>query len=200
MWETKLDRPGDGGASGYDRGVSETGDGYGRRSSTVHPLTPLLLDQRDPLARGRAHGEHWREEIHELATIRLALALRRGDFRDEAEVLAVAGLGAALPPAAAPRLAVHGEEWFLPATALGAAAPAGPLPIRAIGFLDRGAAAAVTPLGQATTLHRLVTHCATLEGHGAHAFRHLERLAREVPGHQVTLGEPGAVLDLLAAH
>jgi len=116
------------------------------------------------------------------------------------EVLAVAGLGAALPPAAAPRLAVHGEEWFLPATALGAAAPAGPLPIRAIGFLDRGAAAAVTPLGQATTLHRLVTHCATLEGHGAHAFRHLERLAREVPGHQVTLGEPGAVLDLLAAH
>ena len=110
MWETKLDRPGDGGASGYDRGVSGTGDGYGRRSSTVHPLTPLLLDQRDPLARGRAHGEHWREEIHELAAIRLALALRRGDFRDEAEVLAVAGLHLPVLRSELPELAdeLHG--------------------------------------------------------------------------------------------
>jgi len=57
-----------------------------------HPLEPLLLDQVDPRARGRAHGEHWRAEIQELAEIRLGLALRRGDFLDVEEVLAVAGL------------------------------------------------------------------------------------------------------------
>ena len=60
--------------------------------SSRHPLTPLLLDQVDPRSRGRAHGEQWRDAIHQLARIRLELALRRGDFQDEEEVLAVAGL------------------------------------------------------------------------------------------------------------
>ncbi|MEX1368815.1 MAG: C45 family peptidase [Nannocystaceae bacterium] len=59
-------------------------------SSGPHPLEPLLLDQVEPLERGRAHGEHWREAIHELAQIRVGLALRRGSFVDEAELLGVA--------------------------------------------------------------------------------------------------------------
>ena len=63
-----------------------------KNAERSHPLEPLLLDQADSRERGRAHGEHWRGEIRELAEIRLALALRRGDFLDEAEVLAVAGL------------------------------------------------------------------------------------------------------------
>lgn len=91
MWESKLDRGPQNGAWGYDRSVSVTGEGDSTRSSR-HPLTPLLLDQVEPRARGRAHGEQWRDAIHELAQVRLELALRRGDFRDEQEVLAVAGL------------------------------------------------------------------------------------------------------------
>ena len=63
-----------------------------RGGRVAHPLEPLLLDQVDPKERGRAHGEHWRGAIAELAEVRVALALRCGDFRDEAEVLGVAGL------------------------------------------------------------------------------------------------------------
>ncbi|MCB0982776.1 MAG: hypothetical protein R2694_02310 [Ilumatobacteraceae bacterium] len=117
------------------------------------------------------------------------------------EVLVAAGRpdgAVVLPPGDAPRLAVHGDEWFLPASALGATVPAGPVPIRAIGFLERGPGAAVEPLGQASTLQRLVSHCATLDRHGAADFRRLERLARQSPGYQVVLGAPGEVLDLLA--
>lgn len=69
--------------------VSEPKAGNVTRS---HLLEPLLLDQADPRERGRAHGEHWRAAIHELAEIRLALTLRRSAFLDEAEVLAAAGL------------------------------------------------------------------------------------------------------------
>jgi isopenicillin-N N-acyltransferase like protein len=70
----------------------------------------LVLDQVDPRERGRAHGEHWRAAIHELAEIRLGLTLRRGDFLDEAEVLAAAGLHLPVLHARLPRLAqeLHG--------------------------------------------------------------------------------------------
>jgi isopenicillin-N N-acyltransferase-like protein len=39
------------------------------------PLTPVLFDQNDARARGRAHGELWRAQIRELAALRLELAL-----------------------------------------------------------------------------------------------------------------------------
>ncbi len=55
-------------------------------------MVPLLLDQRDPAARGEAHGEVWREHIRELADMRVRLCLVRGNFRNEREVLDVAGL------------------------------------------------------------------------------------------------------------
>ena len=57
-----------------------------------HPLEPLLLTQVDPRARGRAHGEHWRQAIGELAELRLGLTLRRSRFASAAELLAAAGL------------------------------------------------------------------------------------------------------------
>lgn len=63
-----------------------------KNAERSHPLEPLLLDHVDPRQRGRAHGEHWRAAIHELAEIRLALTLRRSGFLDEGEVLAAAGL------------------------------------------------------------------------------------------------------------
>jgi isopenicillin-N N-acyltransferase like protein len=69
--------------------VSEPGPNNAERS---HPLEPLVLDHVDPRERGRAHGEHWRAAIRELAEIRLALTLRRSAFVDEGEVLAAAGL------------------------------------------------------------------------------------------------------------
>lgn len=53
-------------------------------------LEPLLLDQDDPTARGRAHGEHWRAEIGELAALRLRLCRERGAFSGDAEVLRLA--------------------------------------------------------------------------------------------------------------
>jgi isopenicillin-N N-acyltransferase-like protein len=63
-----------------------------RSNDAAHPLEPLVLDQAQPRDRGRAHGEHWRAAIHELAELRLALTLRRSGFLDEDEVLAAAGL------------------------------------------------------------------------------------------------------------
>lgn len=39
------------------------------------PLAPVLFDQNDGASRGRAHGEHWREEIREIAALRFELAL-----------------------------------------------------------------------------------------------------------------------------
>lgn len=49
-------------------------------------LEPLVLEQVDPADRGRAHGEHWRAEIRELASIRWALCRERGAFEDDAEL------------------------------------------------------------------------------------------------------------------
>ncbi len=75
-----------------------------------HVLEPLVLDQVDARARGRAHGEHWRAAIHELAELRLGLTLRRSGFLDEAEVLAAAGLHLPVLHAQLPQLAeeLHG--------------------------------------------------------------------------------------------
>ena len=50
------------------------------------------FDQDDPGARGEAHGELWRAEIHALAALRSDLAVRKGGFRDLGELEAIAGL------------------------------------------------------------------------------------------------------------
>ncbi len=58
----------------------------------AHSLEPLLLDQVDPRKRGQAHGEHWRDAIHQLARIRLESTLRRSAFASEEAVLEAARL------------------------------------------------------------------------------------------------------------
>jgi isopenicillin-N N-acyltransferase-like protein len=53
-------------------------------------MEPVEFTQRDPSARGEAHGETWREEIRELAEIRTALALQKGAFQNTQQVLEIA--------------------------------------------------------------------------------------------------------------
>lgn len=55
------------------------------------PLAPVLFDQNDAAERGRAHGEHWRAEIREVAALRLELALaeRPTGGREALEALAL---------------------------------------------------------------------------------------------------------------
>ena len=49
------------------------------------------LPDAPPRERGRAHGEHFRRSIHDLARIRLDLALSQGGYPSEDAVLRVAG-------------------------------------------------------------------------------------------------------------
>lgn len=53
----------------------------------IHEFT-----QDDPKKRGQAHGELWREEIRELASIRSELALKKGQFVNLEQLLAIADL------------------------------------------------------------------------------------------------------------
>lgn len=65
------------------------------------------FDQDDPGARGEAHGELWRPQIHELCAIRSELGVKKGDFRDLAELEAVAELH--LPELASFSAPLHAE-------------------------------------------------------------------------------------------
>lgn len=79
--------------SGYDRHVSGPGAKNVERSPTgtiEHPLTPLTLDQREPRARGRAQGEHWREPIRELAERRMQWTVEHGGWPEPFAVLETA--------------------------------------------------------------------------------------------------------------
>jgi len=51
-----------------------------------HALDPVRFDQTDPRARGRAHGEMWREPIAALADLRLGQAVRRSRFASPVDV------------------------------------------------------------------------------------------------------------------
>ena len=61
-------------------------------TSTAPSIELAEFDQDDPGARGEAHGELWRSQIHELTAIRSALAVAKGSFRDIGELEAVAAL------------------------------------------------------------------------------------------------------------
>ena len=62
---------------------------------------------RSPRARGAAHGEHFRSQIHEIAQIRLELALSQGKFASSFEVVETARLH--LPVLEAFDAALHEE-------------------------------------------------------------------------------------------
>jgi isopenicillin-N N-acyltransferase like protein len=70
-------------------------------------LEPLLLDQADPADRGRAHGEHWRAAIRELAAIRWGLCRERGAFADDRDLARTAAVHLPVLEAHAPEL--HAE-------------------------------------------------------------------------------------------
>jgi isopenicillin-N N-acyltransferase-like protein len=74
---------------------------------SVAHLEPLLLDQSDPGARGRAHGEHWRPAIRELSAIRVELCRERGAFASDAELFRTAAAHLPVLEAQAPEL--HAE-------------------------------------------------------------------------------------------
>jgi isopenicillin-N N-acyltransferase-like protein len=57
---------------------------------TLPSIAPLVLDQDTARARGRAHGEHWRDAIAELAALRLSLCATQGVYASAAEVLQMA--------------------------------------------------------------------------------------------------------------
>jgi len=104
-----------------------------------------------------------------------------------------------LPPPPEAHLQFFPDDWFLPASELGAVVGSEPVPLIAIGFLEWGSVAAVTPLTPARTLHDLVLHSATVARQGVAGFARLEQLARSVPGYRVELGASDAVIDLVAA-
>lgn len=106
-------------------------------------------------------------------------------------------LGTFAPPPVE-HLAFFPDEWFMPASALGAEVGPEPVPLVAIGFLEWRDVAVVEPITQAQTLHDLTLHSATVARQGAHGFARLERLARTVPGFRIGLGTAEDVLDLLA--
>ena len=61
-------------------------------ASSLESIELAEFDQDDPAARGEAHGELWRPQIHELCALRSELAVAKGSFRDLAELEAVAAL------------------------------------------------------------------------------------------------------------
>jgi len=94
-------------------------------------------------------------------------------------------------------LQFFGDDWFMPASELGAQVGDDAVPLVAIGFLGWHPQAALTPITRAETLHDLTLHCGTLAARGAAGFDELHRLAAMVPGFRVGLGATGDVLDLL---
>ena len=103
-----------------------------------------------------------------------------------------------VPPPPAGHLEFFPDDWFMPASELGAVIGHRPLPLVAIGFLTWADVATLAPLSRAQTLHDLVLHSATLAAQGAAGFADLTRVAEEVPGYRVGLGSANDVLDLLA--
>ena len=105
-----------------------------------------------------------------------------------------------VPPPPSGHLQFFPDEWFVPASELGAIVDTAAVPLIAIGFLEWQPTAALQSLSQAQTLHDLTLHSATVARQGAAGFARLERIARAVPGFRVGLGAAGDVLDLLAGH
>lgn len=105
-----------------------------------------------------------------------------------------------LPPVAVPAdyQRYFGNEWFVPASALGASAPHEPRPLVALGVLAWGQPARLEPLGRARTLVGLTEHSATLAERGADGFHELAALAQRVPGFTAVRQRPDDLLDLLA--
>lgn len=106
-------------------------------------------------------------------------------------------LGSSVEPPAE-HLQFFGDEWFVPASDLGAVVEPDAAPLLAVGFLEWQPVASLTPISRAQTLHDLTLHCATVAARGEAGFRNLARVAASVPGFRIGLGGTAEVLDLLA--
>ena len=98
----------------------------------------------------------------------------------------------------AEQAAFFGEEWFVPASQLGATIVHEPQPLVAVCMLQWGDQAALQPLGRAELLHGMLTHSATIAARGEAGFDELVQLAHHVPGHRLVLGGAHEALGLIA--
>jgi hypothetical protein len=106
-------------------------------------------------------------------------------------------LGDAVAPPAE-HLQFFSDDWFVPASELGAVVTDAAVPLVAVGFLGWQQEASLTPITRAETLHDLTRHCGTLAARGEPGFGELHLIAAAVPGFRVGLGAADDVLDLLA--
>lgn len=90
------------------------------------------------------------------------------------------------------------DEWFVPASELGATVMAAPQSLVAVVVLEWRDQAVLEPLSRAQTLHGLAVNSATLKGQGASGFADLERIVMSVPGYRLGLGTADDALDLLS--
>lgn len=90
------------------------------------------------------------------------------------------------------------DDWFFPASELGAATVDDPVPLVAVVMLSWGDIAELEPISKASTLFGLISASTSIGRRGEVEFGELERIAVAVPGYRLALGEPGAALDLLA--
>jgi len=105
-------------------------------------------------------------------------------------------LGDAVAPPAE-HLQFFSDDWFVPASELGAVVGDDAVALVAVGFLGWQPEASLTPITRAETLHDLTLHCGTLATRGEPGFAELHRVAAGVPGFRVGLGVATDVLDLL---
>lgn len=91
----------------------------------------------------------------------------------------------------------QGDDWFLPASELGAEVVRDERPLVAVCVLRPSAPASIAPLNGARTLQAMTEHSATLAARGGPGFDDLVRVAERVPGYSVVRGEAADVLDLL---
>ena len=94
--------------------------------------------------------------------------------------------------------AFFGDEWFVPASDLGATIVLEPLPLVAVCLLQWGDHAALRPLSRAELLHGMLLHSATVAARGEAGFDELVQLAHTVPGQRLVLGGAHDALRLLA--
>ena len=103
-------------------------------------------------------------------------------------------VGGVPEPAAAHRRFLD-ENWFFPASALGAQTVTATRPLVATVELVRGESTELAPVSKAAALHALLTSSLTVVDRGAAEFVELERVAVAVPGYRLTVADLDEALD-----
>jgi hypothetical protein len=104
-----------------------------------------------------------------------------------------------LPALTPPQRRFLVQDFFCPASALGATAERQARPLVGVAVLSWTAEPTWTPLRRAELLYELTINDTTLADRGAEGFRQLEAIATAVPGHRLGVGAAWSALDSLAA-